>query len=224
VSELAFRTRAAAGEPAGLLLLHHGRGADENDLLPLAEALDPRRRLHVVLPRAPLPAGSSAGYRWYEVPQPGRPDAESFARSYGQLAGLHDELWDETGIAPEHTVLGGFSMGAAMSYALGLAAERPAPAGILAFSGFLPRFADWTPRPHGSVRPRAFIAHGSRDQLIDVSHARDARERLEQAGVDVEYHESEVAHHVDPRVIGEAAAWLATALPAQLASRRQPNA
>ena len=50
----AYRERAPDGEASGLLVLHHGRGADEHDLLPLADALDPARRLHVVTPRAPL--------------------------------------------------------------------------------------------------------------------------------------------------------------------------
>jgi phospholipase/carboxylesterase len=54
VSALIYRERPAAGPPEGLLVLHHGRGADEHDLLTLADVLDPARRLHVVTPRAPL--------------------------------------------------------------------------------------------------------------------------------------------------------------------------
>jgi phospholipase/carboxylesterase len=219
VSELVTRTRPAAGEAAGLLVLHHGRGADENDLLPLAEALDPRRRLHVVMPRGPLPAEGGNGYRWYLVPRPGEPDEGTYAEACAMLAELYDEVWAETGIAPRRTVLGGFSMGGVMSYALGLGAGRPAPAGILAFSGFLPRFADWTPQPPSGECPHAFIAHGARDRVIDVSHGREAAERLREAGLEVSYHESQAAHHIDPRVIPEAAAWLATTLPARLASR-----
>src|SRR2546430_13026523 len=63
----------------------------------------------------------------------------AFATPSGPLAEFHDSVWERTGIAPERTVLGGFSMGTAMSYALGLPAERPVPAGILAFSGFVDR-------------------------------------------------------------------------------------
>ena len=47
----------AAGDAEGLLILHHGRGADEHDLLGLGDALDPERRLHIVTPRAPLTLG-----------------------------------------------------------------------------------------------------------------------------------------------------------------------
>ncbi len=50
MSALVYRERPAAGEPEGLLVLHHGRGADEHDLLALADVLDPQRRLHVVSP------------------------------------------------------------------------------------------------------------------------------------------------------------------------------
>ncbi|HET9592244.1 MAG TPA: alpha/beta fold hydrolase, partial [Solirubrobacterales bacterium] len=128
--------RAAGGEPEGLLVLHHGRGTDERDLIGLADFLDPERRLRVVTPRAPLQLPGSPGYHWYLVPRVGYPDPETFEAARAALVDLHDRLWEETGIGPERTVLGGFSMGAVMSYATGLSAERPAPAGILAFSGF----------------------------------------------------------------------------------------
>ena len=106
-------------------MLHHGRGTDELDLLPLADALDPARRLHVVTPRGPLQIAGSPGYHWYTVPRVGHPDPQTFAAAFRALAAFHDELWERTGIAPERTILGGFSMGAVMSYALALARERP---------------------------------------------------------------------------------------------------
>ena len=70
---LQYRERPAAGDPEGLLLLHHGRGSDEADLLGLADELDSERRLHVVSPRAPLTLGGP-GYHWYVVPRVGFPD------------------------------------------------------------------------------------------------------------------------------------------------------
>src|SRR4029450_3123659 len=48
------RTRPPAGEPEGLLVLFHGRGADEHDLYPVLDLLDPDRRLLGVTPRGPL--------------------------------------------------------------------------------------------------------------------------------------------------------------------------
>ena len=138
MSELIYRERPAAGEAEGLLVLHHGRGADEHDLLGLADVLDPQQRLHVVTPRAPLTLPGWPGHHWYVVPRVGYPDPDTFHAAYDKLAALHDELWERTGLTPEQTVLGGFSMGTVMSYSLGLGAGRPAPAGILAFSGLHP--------------------------------------------------------------------------------------
>src|SRR5689334_18726523 len=134
---------ARAAEPAGLLVLHHGRGSDEQDLIGLAPVLDPDERLHVVAPRAPLQLRGSPGYHWYMVPRVGYPDPDSFRAAYRELAALHDALWERTGIGPDRTVLGGFSMGTVMSYALGLGADRPPVAGILAVSVFGPAFGAW---------------------------------------------------------------------------------
>src|ERR1700730_6915081 len=99
------------GEPAGLLILHHGRGTDEQDLLPLADVLDRARRLHVVSPRAPLQLPGMPGYHWYRVARVGYPDPLTFHAAYAQLAALHAEVCERTGIAPAGTVLGAFSMG-----------------------------------------------------------------------------------------------------------------
>jgi phospholipase/carboxylesterase len=109
-------------------------------------------------------------------------------------------------------VLGGFSMGTVMSYALGLGPDRPAPAGILAFSGFIPTVEGWEPDLTGRVGTRVLIAHGRNDPVIDVEFARQARKLLEGAGLDVDYRESDAAHNIDPADIPLATAWLATTL------------
>jgi phospholipase/carboxylesterase len=208
VSALVHQERPAAGEPEGLLVLHHGRGTDEHDLLGLADVLDPQRRLHVVTPRGPLTLPGWPGNHWYVVPRVGYPDPETFFASYAKLADFHDELWQRTGIAPERTVLGGFSMGSVMSYSLGLSGERPAPAGILAFSGFIPVVEGWRARLDDRTDTRVFIAHGRRDPIMDVEFARRARDLLEQGGLDVTYHESDAAHHIDPAHVPAAVEWL----------------
>jgi phospholipase/carboxylesterase len=204
------RERSSAVAPEGLLVLHHGRGTDEHDLLGLADALDPGRRLRVVTPRAPLELPGSPGYHWYLVPRVGYPEPQTFAAAYGALAELHDELWAGTGLGPERTVLGGFSMGAVMSYALALGADRPSVAGILAFSGFIPTVQGFEPGFAQHANTRVFVAHGRRDPVIDVGFARSARERLESGGLDVEYHEFDGAHEIDPTDLRAAAGWLDT--------------
>jgi phospholipase/carboxylesterase len=209
MSALTYRERPAAGDPAGLLVLHHGRGADEHDLLGLADTLDPQRRLHVVTPRAPLSIGG--GYHWYVVPRVGHPDPDTFHAAYRKLAAFHDELWERTGIAPADTVFGGFSMGSVMSYSLGLAGDRPAPAGILAFSGFIPTVEGWQPDLASRPDLPVFITHGRRDPVMDVQFARRAHALLEAGGLSVDYHESDAGHHIDPAHIPAAVGWLAAA-------------
>jgi phospholipase/carboxylesterase len=204
---LIHRDRPAAAEPQGLLILHHGRGADELDLLGLADVLDPQRRLRVVTPRGPLQLPGLPGYHWYAVPRVGYPDPATFAGAYEQLGAFHDELWQSTGIGPERTILGGFSMGSVMSYATGLGPDRPAPAGILAFSGFVPTVEGWSPSLQGRDT-RVFIAHGRRDPVIEVGFGRQARDLLETAGFPVEYHESDVGHQIEPGQIPLAAGWI----------------
>ncbi len=209
---LVFVERPASGEPVGLLVLHHGRGADEHDLLALADVLDPQQRMHVVSPRAPLTPRGASGHHWYLVPRVGYPDRETFRSAFERLGELHDELWQRTGIGPERTVLGGFSMGAVMSYALGLAATRPVPAGIMAFSGFLPVVDGWEADLLGRRGMGVFIAHGENDQVIGVELARRAAAQLRDGGLEVEYHESPAGHHIDPRGIPLAGRWLAGTL------------
>jgi phospholipase/carboxylesterase len=210
MSELSYRTRPAAGSAPGLLVLHHGRGTSELDLLPLADALDPEHRLHVVAPRGPLELPGSPGYHWYRVPRVGYPDPVTFQAAREALGALHDQVSAHTGIPITRTVLGGFSMGTVMSYALALDPDRPAPAGILAFSGFIPTVAGWWPELEGRSGTRVFIAHGRRDPVIDVSFARAARQLLEDAGLEVDYRESEAAHNIDPADVVRAGNWLAT--------------
>ena len=207
MSALSYRERPADGEPTGLLVLHHGRGADEGDLLGLADVLDPVRKLHVVTPRAPLALPGWPGYHWYLVPRVGYPDPATFRDAYGALASFHDDLWARTGLTPEQTVLGGFSMGTVMSYALGLGPDRPAPAGVLAFAGFVPVVEGWEPDVTRRTT-RFFVAHGRNDPIIEVGFGRRAQELLEGAGLDVEYHESDAAHEIDPRHVPAAVAWL----------------
>lgn len=208
MSGLVFRERPATGDPAGLLVLHHGRGADEHDLLGLADVLDPARRWHVVTPGGPLRLPGWPGRHWYAVPRVGFPDPGTFATAFAALAEFHDAQWERLGLTPAQTVFGGFSMGSVMSYALGLAPERPAPAGILAFSGFVPTVEGWTPDLAGRRDLRAFVAHGRHDPVMEVGFARRARTLLEEGGLAVDYHESDAAHHIDPAHIPAAVAWL----------------
>ena len=205
---LPHRLRPAAGEPEGALVLMHGRGTSEDDLFPLLDVLDPRRRLLGVTPGGPLhlPPG---GQHWYMVPRVGYPDPDSFAQGYGALTAFLDGL----GLDWSRTILGGFSQGTVMSYAVGLGEGRPLPAGIVALSGFIPTVDGWRLREDIPQGFPVAVGHGTRDPVISVDFARSARDRLEQAGADVMYHESDIPHTIDPRFLGSLPEWVDHVIP-----------
>ena len=167
---LAHRIRPPAGEPEGALVLLHGRGVDESDLFPLLDALDPEHRLVGATPRGPLtlPPG---GFHWYIVERVGYPHRETFMQTYEALTAWLDAFAEETGIPWARTVIGGFSQGAVMSYALALAAGRPWPAGLLAMSGFIPEVEGFELDLERAGLPIA-ITHGTLDPIISVEFAR----------------------------------------------------
>lgn len=212
---LDFMERPSEGAATGVLFLHHGRGTWEGDLIGLADAFDPARELHVVAPRAPLQLEDAPGFHWYTVPRVGYPDAATFAASRAALADFHDDQLERLAIAPERAVLGGFSMGAVMSYALALSADRPRPGGVLAMSGFVPVLDDssWAPEFAGREQLPVLIAHGSADPVIDFGFAEIARSRLEREGLAVEFHEFTGGHEIPPKLFAPVADWLRATLP-----------
>jgi phospholipase/carboxylesterase len=200
---LQYRERPAAGDAAGALVLFHGRGADEHDLYPLLDELDPERRLHGFTPRGPLslPPG---GAHWYVVPRVGYPDPQTFNAVYELAAAWLDAL------PYERVVLGGFSQGAVMSLALGLGRGRPRPKAIVALSGFVPEVEGWEPDLDPPL-PKIAIGHGVFDTIIPVEFARRAKALLESAGAPLLYREYPLPHAIDPRFLAEVRAWLSSA-------------
>jgi phospholipase/carboxylesterase len=190
---LDVRERPAAGEAQGALVLLHGRGADENDLFPLLDALDPERRLHGYTPRGPLslPPG---GAHWYILGGIPTPEPGTFSASFGALSAFLE------GLPYEKLVLGGFSQGCAMAYALSLFRGRPRPDALLAMSGFIPTVEGYEIDLDPPF-PRIAVVHGVLDPVISVDWGREARDTLEESGADVVYRESQVGHGIDPDVI-----------------------
>jgi phospholipase/carboxylesterase len=207
---LRYQERPARGEPQGAIVLLHGRGADEHDLLPLLDALDPDARLVGLTPRGPLqlPPG---GAHWYRVPRVGYPDPATFSESFETLSRWLDAVPAATGVPWERTVLGGFSQGAVMTYALGLGSGRPRPAALVALSGFMPTVPGFELSLEPTLPPVA-IGHGTFDPVISVEWGRRARQTLGAAGADVLYREYPLPHAVDPQFLAELAPWLASAL------------
>ena len=171
IEALEHELRPARREPQGALVLLHGRGTNQFDLLPLLDELDPERRLVGVTPRAPLEL-SPGGWHWYISRAVGFPDADTFHSTYGTVARWLDALPEALGVPWSRTVLGGFSMGAVLSYALGLGARRPAPAAILALSGFLPTVEGFELDLSGREGFPVAIGHGTEDPVISVHFGR----------------------------------------------------
>jgi phospholipase/carboxylesterase len=197
-----YAERPAAGEAEGALVLFHGRGADEYDLLGLLDELDPDRRLDGYCPRGPLslPPG---GAHWYVVPRVGYPDPATFARGFAAAAGFVD------GLAYERIVVGGFSQGAVMALATALGADRPRPAAVIGFSGFLPEVDGWS--LGDEPWPPIAIGHGTYDPIIPIEFGHRARDRLVAAGASVLYRESPMGHALDPAFVRDLRGFVANA-------------
>ena len=209
---LTYVRRPAAGNVEGALVLFHGRGTSEHDLVPLLDMLDPERRLLGVTPKGPLslPPG---GAHWYAVARIGFPDHDTFHATYSTATAWLDALLAGEGVSIERTVIGGFSQGAVMSYALGLGAGRPSPAGIIALSGFIPTVDGFELDLASRAGLPVAIGHGEYDPIIGIEWGRDARERLSAASIDLTYREYPLPHAVDPSYLAEISRdWLPPAL------------
>ena len=214
--ELEYHERPAAGVPAGALVLLHGRGSDMHDLVPLLDGLDPERRLAGVTLQAPLRL-DPGGHHWYVLGGLGTPEPESFLASYRLVSSWLDaRLREVTGVDVRQAVVGGFSQGAVMSYALALGAGRPSPAGLVAFSGFVPRAPGFELDLQGHQDVPVAVGHGVHDPVIPVSFGREAAAMLDEAGLEVKYRESPMFHAIDPAFVRE----LSRRLPDEVGRRR----
>ena len=138
----------------------------------------------------------------------GYPDPPTFRSTYELASAWLDELLAEHGLP---FVLGGFSQGAVMSYALGLGHGRPKPAALLAFSGFVPTVEGFE-LDLAAPLPSVAIGHGTYDNVIGVEWGRRARDLLTEAGADVLYREYPLPHAIDPAFLAELRPWLASAV------------
>ena len=201
-----YLVREPAGDPEGMFFLLHGRGSDERDLFPLFEMLDPGRRLIGITIRGPLylPPG---GAHWYVTKELGYPDQATFMQTLGELRRWMASLAEGYGFAWDRCLIGGFSQGAVMSYALGCEESHGMPMGLVCFSGFIPTADGFTLRSDMSGLPVA-IGHGTLDNVINVEWSRDAAETLKKRGAEVIFKEYHLTHSIDPAYIEEVRIWM----------------
>jgi phospholipase/carboxylesterase len=193
------------------IVLLHSRAGDEHEVLPLLDALDPEGQHLGLFPLGPLESVPE-GRHWYVIERAASPEPTTFLPTLEALSAWLDHTLAEHGVEPRQIVLGGFSQGAAMAYALGLGAGRPSPAAILAFSGYLPRVEGFALDLDSRARLPVSIAHGTADSSTTVDWGREARDRLRTAGLAVHYHEEPVGHTITPDGVAQARAVLNEAL------------
>lgn len=187
----------SGGAPTQAVVLLHGYGSDGNDLIGLAPHWrDALPEAVFISPNAPEPCRLyGAGFQWFDISLEGdrlakRQSGVMEARPV--LVEFLDDLWSQTDIAPERTILAGFSQGAMMALHVGLSMPQPLM-GIIGFSGaFLP------PEGFGTTpmaKSPVCLIHGDMDDVVDPEHSADADVALRLAGYDVSYHVSPGTGH-----------------------------
>lgn len=192
------------GGTPGLLLLH-GRGADEADLMGLEVALDPR--LTVISARAPFRLGY--GYAWYGMAQVGAPEDETLRASLGELHEFVQGIVPAYNLDPESIFLMGFSQGAVMSAAVALTLPGSIR-GVVMHSGYVPADSGLGFKPDGAAGKPFFVAHGLYDEIIPIRFGRHAREYLTQLGADLSYQEYPIGHSISEESLDDVSEWLST--------------
>lgn len=191
--------KPAPGKPP-LLVLLHGFGANEQDLLPMAARLDPR--LAVASIRGPYQIRPGS-YSWTNGNS-----AEELDQARRLVIECIDRVADSTGADRSRVYLAGFSQGAMLTLAIALT-EPEKIAGAAVLSGRLVAAV----RDHHAPpeRLRGFpilVTHGTDDQQIPVRAAHDIRQALKPMGVAVDYHEFESGHYISDFNVGVLDQWL----------------
>ncbi len=194
----------APSEGASLLLLLHGYGADEEDLLGLAQHLD--ARLICVSVRAPY-ALDFGGFAWFNIEIGAEGVRFAFAEAEEplvQVLSLVDAL--RRTHRPARVFIAGFSQGASM--ALAAALKRPRDfAGAIALSGLC--CPEMLPENAASVRGlKVFMSHGRFDPVIPIAQARASRDLLAPLGLDLLYKEYDMPHAIDQPCLEDLDTWL----------------
>ena len=194
-----------SGDTHPALIMLHGRGADEGDLLGLAPYLD--ERLLVISARAPYAFQYGGGFTWYNIDENGSPDLEMFHSSYDRLSAFVGEVLERYPVERDRIFLLGFSMGTMMSLALSL--TRPYLfRGVIANSGYVPEGTGLSFRWDELSSTAFFIAHGTFDPVIPVDMGRRTRDLFQSSNASWAYTEYPMAHEIGPESLTDAADWL----------------
>ncbi len=214
-----------AAEHRATVFWLHGLGADGTDFLPILPALGLLDDLGIrfVFPEAPpRPVTLNGGMimpAWYDIrdlSREGHADREELqAAATGLSALIRAER--KRGIPPERIVLAGFSQGGVVALHTALTRQRgesepPRVAGVLGMSCYLAFPEAVTPAGAGS--PPVMLAHGTEDEMIDISLGRRARDTLGDAGWNVDFRTYFMGHHVSDAEVRDVRGFLRRVLEA----------
>ncbi len=207
-----------------LIVMLHGLSGDENAMWLFDRALP--RLANAIAPRA-LFASSWGGYSWTRSAEPRDLDDVDFSEAIEALQDFIPEMIQRYEADPQRVIVMGFSQGAALSYALSLAAPEMI-GGTIALAGFMPgdgqhptwRAAQPTAGTRRERKARAteskeafrqwgyLIIHGLYDEEVPIDRARQARAVLEARGAAIEYHEYPIGHKVPAQGLRDIQQWL----------------
>ena len=207
-------------QPEFTVIWLHGLGADGHDFEPIVPELKLGQspNIRFIFPHAPKrPVTINGGMEmraWYDIYFAGDIGAETFKGNEKHIKESAKQLTDliehevANGIPADHIILAGFSQGGAIILYAGLRYPQPL-AGIMALSTYLPMpetLADEM-APANKTIPM-FMAHGLQDTTIPIAVGKAAKEKMAQAGYDIEWHEYPMAHSVNNDEIQDIGAWL----------------
>ncbi len=201
---IVHRPSNAPAEGGVLLVMLHGYGSNEQDLVGLAPHLD--SRFLTISVRAPLSLDFNA-YAWFplEVSESGIvPHYEKAQAACVQVRELVAELKRE--YAVDRVFLLGFSQGASMSVAVGLA-DPGAFAGVASLSGFC--VPEMMPKERESVDGLpVFMTHGRWDMVIPIKQGRESHELLAELPLELTYKEYSMGHEINQECLEDLKDWL----------------
>jgi phospholipase/carboxylesterase len=201
-------SRRPADGPPPLLILLHGYGSNERDLVGLAPYLDPR--FQIVSARAPHPL-MQEGFAWFEISWTATDIAIDFQqaeRSRALLMRFIAEALAAYGGDPARVYLLGFSQGAIMSAGVTLT-EPELIAGTVLMSGRIPEeIRPQIAAPERLTGKPFLVVHGTADTVLPIKNGRASRAILETLPVALTYHEYPMGHEINAQSLADVTRWL----------------
>ncbi|MGO8672585.1 MAG: alpha/beta hydrolase [Capsulimonadaceae bacterium] len=202
----------AAEQNPPLLLLLHGYGSNEDDLIELAQYLD--RRFLAVSVRAPLVLGRGQ-FAWFPIEFTDRGlavETGSVRVAQAAIDAVIPEFVQAYDVDPARVFLMGFSQGAMLALAVALSGSTRI-GGCVAMSGrFLPDVIPDEP----AALPPIFVTHGTSDEVVPIASGRQVRDYLLAKHPAAAYREYPMGHQVSSESLADVASWLKDALDGRM--------